>query len=142
MIQLFLAYNWPGNLRELKNTIKRAALLELTNIIHMNALPIEMIHQIDGKAKKLMLDEHKQPHLLSFILPEQQSSIDNSVNTIADSIDQIVELKKASIGIEYQMILEAIKKVNNNKSKAAILLNIDRKTLYNKIKQYKAFSGR
>lgn len=142
VMRLFLTYHWPGNLRELKNTIKRAALLELTNIIQVKALPLEIIHQVSSIAKQLIVEEQKQPHLLSFILPEQHSSIDNSVNTIPDSIDKIVALKKASIGIEYQMILEAIKKVNNNKSKAAILLNIDRKTLYNKIKQYKAFSGR
>ena len=38
---------------------------------------------------------------------------------------------------EYETILEALKKVNFNRSKAADLLKIDRKTLYNKMKAYK-----
>ena len=38
------------------------------------------------------------------------------------------------------MILEALKKANFNKSKAAKLLNVDRKTLYNKMKQYNEFN--
>ena len=47
----------------------------------------------------------------------------------------------ASIDAEYEMILKALKKVNFNKSKAAKLLNIDRKTLYNKMKQYQEFNN-
>ena len=50
-------------------------------------------------------------------------------------------LKGASIDAEYEMILKALKKVNFNKSKAAKLLNIDRKTLYNKMKQYQEFNN-
>lgn len=38
--------------------------------------------------------------------------------------------------IEKAKIIEALEKARYNKSKAAKLLNIDRKTLYNKIKMY------
>jgi DNA-binding NtrC family response regulator len=48
-----------------------------------------------------------------------------------------VGLKAATLDAEYDLILETLKKVNYNKSKAAKLLNIDRKTIYNKIKQFK-----
>ena len=45
-------------------------------------------------------------------------------------------MKTASVTTDYEVILDALKKVNYNKSKAAILLNIDRKTLYNKMRLY------
>lgn len=45
-------------------------------------------------------------------------------------------LDQAAIIAEYDIITEALKKTGFNKSKAAELLKIDRKTLYNKIKQY------
>jgi two-component system response regulator HydG len=50
-------------------------------------------------------------------------------------------LKSAGIDAEYELILEALKKVNFNKSKAAKVLQIDRKTLYNKIRQYQELRG-
>ena len=45
-------------------------------------------------------------------------------------------LKAAALDVEYELIIEALKKCNFNKTKAAKLLNIDRKTLYNKMMQY------
>ena len=44
------------------------------------------------------------------------------------------QLKKAAMEAEYELILSALTKANFNKSKAAAILGIDRKTLYNKMK--------
>ena len=49
-------------------------------------------------------------------------------------------LKSVSIDAEYETIVMALKKANYNKSKAAKILNVDRKTLYNKMRQYKEFN--
>jgi two-component system response regulator HydG len=63
---------------------------------------------------------------------------DNTPVTAAHaSVAREPGLKSVSIDAEYEWILETLKKVDFNKSKAAKLLKIDRKTLYNKIKQYK-----
>ena len=47
-----------------------------------------------------------------------------------------VNLKDAALHAEYEMIKKVLGEVNNNKSKAAKILNIDRKTLYNKLRQF------
>jgi two-component system response regulator HydG len=52
-------------------------------------------------------------------------------------IPEISELKKASATAEYNTIINVLEKANYNKSKAADILGIDRKTLYNKINNYK-----
>ncbi|HMC99148.1 MAG TPA: sigma-54 dependent transcriptional regulator, partial [Ferruginibacter sp.] len=47
-----------------------------------------------------------------------------------------INLKDAALHAEYEMIKKVLGEVNNNKSKAAKILNIDRKTLYNKLRQF------
>lgn len=89
-------YHWPGNLRQMKNIIKRATLLAQGDFITLEELGEELIE-----------------------LPIATSNI---------------ALKNEET--EKGNILEALRQTGNNKSKAAQLLNIDRKTLYNKLKLY------
>ena len=67
----------------------------------------------------------------------QSSEID--INELGILNNGIVDTKHLSLkneANEKEQILEALKQADNNKSKAARLLNIDRKTLYNKLKLY------
>ncbi|MCC5923417.1 MAG: sigma-54-dependent Fis family transcriptional regulator [Crocinitomicaceae bacterium] len=99
-----LNYNWPGNLRELKNIIKRSVLLSLSREISHNVLPSEITAlQIPSK-----------------------SIAKNELFNLKDVVEQA----------ETDAIIRALNKVKNNKSKAAVLLGIDRKTLYNKLNAY------
>ncbi|WP_316790332.1 sigma-54 dependent transcriptional regulator [Pedobacter frigoris] len=103
----FLTYNWPGNVRELKNVVRRATLLTESQEIQLKALPLE----ISTYAKA--------------------SAIENSISS---RIDRPRDLKNAALEAEYDAILKVLREVNFNKTKAAKILNIDRKTLYNKMK--------
>jgi two-component system response regulator HydG len=108
----FLTYPWPGNVRELKNVLRRAVLLTEGDFIQTKALPLE----ISTYAKV--------------------SAFENAVETVTNSSgkDKKVDLKNAAQEAEYDAILKVLKEVKFNKTKAAKLLNIDRKTLYNKMK--------
>jgi two-component system response regulator HydG len=106
---IFLNYEWFGNIRELQNVINRAVLLSEAEIIYPEALPDEIrYHYMQaGKQKKHDLQQKGVP-----------------------------ELKEATLVTEREVISNALIKSNYNKSQAAKMLNIDRKTLYNKIKLY------
>lgn len=97
VLTLFQQYNWPGNLRELSNIIKRATLLSQTEIIEKEVLPEELKNT------------------------EDQYSIPNEFSTKEN---------------EKKLIIRALHEAKNNKTKAAKLLNITRKTLYNKLKEH------
>jgi two-component system, NtrC family, response regulator HydG len=129
---IFRNYVWYGNLRELKNVIKRATLLTDTEEIEASSLPFEISH-----FNKLQFEKQPEPVYSSV------ASVPNSFTEVTENSRALSEstLKGASIDAEYEMILKALKKVNFNKSKAAKLLNIDRKTLYNKMKQYQEFNN-
>jgi len=57
---------------------------------------------------------------------------------IASPVKKEIHLKDTAAKAEYDAILNALELVNFNKTKAANLLNIDRKTLYNKIRSYES----
>ncbi|OJX39819.1 MAG: sigma-54-dependent Fis family transcriptional regulator [Flavobacteriia bacterium 40-80] len=97
------SYSWPGNLRELKNTVKKMVLMASSDTLTIEVLPEE---------------------LLSF-------RPDSAV------FDSETDLKAIQRDNERAKIIEALEKSNFNKSKAAKMLNIDRKTLYLKIEKYK-----
>lgn len=48
---LFKSYDWPGNLRELKNVIKRAVLLSPGSLITKASIPAEMVYEIENADK-------------------------------------------------------------------------------------------
>jgi two-component system, NtrC family, response regulator HydG len=127
---IFRHYVWYGNLRELKNVIKRATLLSDGEEIEPSSLPFEI-----SNFDKLQFDKLPEPAATNSV-PTTQTEIADSPRNLSETT-----LKGASIDAEYEMILKALKKVNFNKSKAAKLLNIDRKTLYNKMKQYQEFNN-
>ena len=105
--EIFRQYDWPGNLREMKNVIKRAVLLTNGDFIKVSALPTEMLDTVRN--------------------PPQKNAADNP---------QIYDLKALQETQEKEMIIKTLHEVRFNKSKAARILNIDRKTLYLKIEKY------
>jgi len=115
--EAFIQYNWPGNLRELSNVVKRSALLSSGNKVELSALPQEIVHY---KKIYAAAEEANDVQLKSFA---------------AKSFDT-TNIKKVALNAEYEMIMDMLQKVQFNKSKAAKMLNIDRKTLYNKMKAY------
>ena len=134
VLDIFQNYVWYGNLRELKNVVKRSTLLTDTDYVEAISLPFEITN-----FRKLQFDrpipanvDGEQKNVSPTIAPNVSGP---------ESVSYENKLKSANIDAEYEVILEALKQANFNKSKAAKLLNIDRKTLYNKMKQYQEFKS-
>lgn len=96
----FMTYHWSGNIRELKNVVKRSVLLEKSAQITLGSLP-------------------------SFLSENEPEA------AMATS-----DLKEANKFTEIQLIKDALQNTRYNKTKAAKILNIDRTTLYEKLKKY------
>ncbi len=110
-LDTLLAYPFPGNVRELRNIVRRAMLL----------------------AKGVIGPEH-----LSFMNGKNGSSGNNSRVDIASWLEEGLSLTEMSQRIVDQVEREAIQTAlnlaKNNRSRAARVLQIDRKTLYQKMK--------
>jgi two-component system response regulator HydG len=118
VLQTFLQYSWPGNLREFRNVVRRAVLLTPEGEkINTTSLPWE----------------------INNIEPLHTPAPDQGVRAnpvIAAAPRKELDLKDAASRAEYETIMAVLQQVNFNKKKAAEVLNIDRKTLYNKIKNF------
>jgi len=136
--RLFQSYVWYGNLRELKNVVKRATLLCDEEYIDVKSIPFELTN-----FTKLQFDGAPDP-VPTQVNQQTSQPYTPPASAFASSKKPVVKeqsLKSAGIDAEYELILEALKKANFNKSKAAKVLQIDRKTLYNKIRQYQELRG-
>jgi len=127
---IFNNYVWYGNLRELKNVVKRATLLTDGDYVESKSLPFEI-----SNFHRLQFDN--PPNMSP--APAARQEMPTAAQPLAN-VPYENKLKSANLDAEYEVILDALKQANFNKSKAAKLLNIDRKTLYNKMKQFKAFN--
>lgn len=146
---IFKTYSWPGNLRELKNVVKRSALLADNEWIDVTVLPFELVNhskltfetfhrEPETEKKQFYYDKPVADEAPVFNLPPAEEKTGEIKHKPVEVSSHA--LKAVSIDAEYEMIVQALKKANYNKSKAAKLLNVDRKTLYNKMKQYNEFN--
>jgi two-component system response regulator HydG len=104
VLELFEKYDWPGNLREMKNVVKRSVLLSQGESIRLETIPPEMLESVRQTGKEKM--------------------------------GTVYDLKALQEVQEREMIMKTLQEVRYNKSKAARILNIDRKTLYMKMEKY------
>ena len=113
VVECLMNYRWQGNIRELKNVIRRAALLTEGDTVLAKALPLEI-----SNYSKTQPADFSHSYEAAAPVKENYRS----------------DLKNAAQEAEYDAILKVLREVNFNKTKAAEILNIDRKTLYNKMK--------
>ena len=116
VMNTFVNYSWPGNLREFRNVVRRTALLSTGERIDISTLPAELLH---NDAEPVVADYHR-----------------SDTRVLEPMVIDSINLKDAALRAERETILNLLKKVKYNKTKAAKILNIDRKTLYNKMKSF------
>jgi len=104
--KVLYTYNWPGNIRELENTIERALVMSSDETIILGDLPDYLVEE---KKEKIDLD---------MVVPRNL--------TLAEALEQI----------EGKLIVRALKASNNVQSKAAEMLGISRRVMHYKIKKY------
>jgi DNA-binding NtrC family response regulator len=112
VLQMFTVYNWPGNVREMRNTLERAVIVCQGPVVEKKHLPPNF-----GAGMPVA------------------SAVDEP-GTVRLGVGTTVE------EAERQLIMKTLDATHNNKTKAAEILGISLKTLHNKLKEYAAVAGR
>ncbi len=108
VMEAFKKYSWPGNVRELRNVLERAVIMAGEGAIQMAHLPYDFGVSVGSRASAQVFEPE------SVRLPVGIT---------------VSEAEKALI----QLTLQHTK---NNKTRAAEILGISLKTLFNKLKEY------
>lgn len=116
-MQLLLSHAWPGNIRELENTMERAVILMLGEYIGVKLLPdaITGSHKFSGDS----------------------SGKGEAEGEKAESAEDRNYIPRTLQEMEKQAILKTLELCGQNKTEAARLLGISRKTLHLKLQQYR-----
>jgi DNA-binding NtrC family response regulator len=107
MLDRLMTYNWPGNARELRNTIERAVIL------CPDGAPLDVGHLPPGFAKAQKLAPQ----------PSDATLVPVHVGTTVDEAERL-------------LILSTLEATGQNRTRAAEILAIGLKTLHNKLKEY------
>jgi transcriptional regulator with GAF, ATPase, and Fis domain len=111
VFDILMSYDWPGNIRELQNTIERLKILSENNEIKLDDIPFNI----------------RMPRTRNEPVNTQQAP---STTTVEFAVDMSLD------ELEKQHILRILDFHQGNKTKAASTLGVTIKTLYNKLHRY------
>jgi len=109
-MELFTRYSWPGNVRELRNVLERAVIVAGEGIITHHHLPRDFGVPAGARPAQQVMEPD------AIRLPVG--------TTVGDAEKALIQL--------------TLQHTKNNKTRAAEILGISLKTLFNKLKEYGA----
>lgn len=116
-LRALVSYEWPGNVRELENAIERAVIIASGRQIELEDLPEAITRR-------------------SFIQAAETRRERAGAAAAGELIGLEIELPSTMDDVERRIIEATLDYTEGDKSNAARLLGIGRKTLYRKLEQY------
>jgi DNA-binding NtrC family response regulator len=117
-LQAMVAYDWPGNVRQLENVVERVAILGKRPEIEREDLPSEVLQQVPWPVAAVGLKT---------AFPHSGRSVSSALRD--ESLTRIEQMEKKAI-------LEVLEKTRGSVLQTAQLLGLGQATVYRKIKRY------
>ena len=129
--EAMMAYDWPGNIRELENAIERAVVLSESAALTLVDLPSEI------RQPSTSLRRKSRVALPSSGLPRGKgATLAKSASTWREPAGEVEPWDAEALAFERQRLVEALDEASQNKSEAARLLGMPRSTFCSKLKKH------
>ena len=119
----FFGYEWPGNIRQLRNFVETMVVLDTDGVLDLDDLPPELM---DGDVNDVV----EAAGIIAQVAPGVRH-LPDAVGAMGSLIGQPMD------EIERWAILETLKLTNDNREEAAKILGIGARTLYRKLDKYR-----
>ncbi len=114
----FYGYDWPGNIRQLRNFVETMVVLDTDGVLDLNDLPPELSQEADFA-----------------LLPASAASVDRTAPAL--NADESTLIGRSMAEIERWAIEETLRMTAGNREEAARILSIGARTLYRKLDKYR-----
>lgn len=138
-----LSYDWPGNVRQLRNVVESMVVVDFDGFLDVDDLPDEIIDSTptDFSEPTHSLDAEEGPALLSDEIESIQRSAGASNGVIVPPSPNIEKSLKPFVGLsldtlERLFIQETLRATGGNREETAKLLGVGERTLYRRLKQF------
>jgi len=121
-LDTLLAYDWPGNIRELENVIERAVVLADGDLITMADLPSDLTQSRAYSATKRGIRETR--------------TSPRTGTKLASETSAVVTWRRMETDDERRLLIDALQRASGNKAQAAKLLGLPRSTFFSKLKKH------
>ena len=155
-LELLVKYDWPGNVREVGNLVKRLSVLSPTETVDLYQTPADFLprgllkvrssiceklsqdgeiraNDVSPERQDIPIEKSAQPDSIDYEPINEVERIIRLSQTMASIPDEGVVAKSLLQNIESNLIRVALDQSKGNVSKAAKLLNLGRTTLIQKI---------
>jgi DNA-binding NtrC family response regulator len=142
-VEALVAYDWPGNIRELENVLERAVVLADGPSVTLEDLPIEMRQPGRRRLRPRLAAAVGSVSSGSVVPASPKSSAapgsaapESAWGASAAGAPAGEDWNTEFVAYERQRLVDALNEAGGNKSVAARLLGMPRSTFFSKIKKY------
>ncbi len=145
--KLLTNYAWPGNIRELRNVIEHAFIIESSDYIHPTSLPENLKKTSIAPVPEASDEDEELESIIdveeiqdSVLLVEDDEKLKTpegfSFGSVLNSKDMVMDFQVAKDLFEKEFIIWALKQNRGKINQTALKANIPKKTLLRKIEKY------
>jgi len=135
-IERMMQYAWPGNVRQLRNIVQRAYILEHA-VVEMDCMESLLVGVDAGSCEQAVNADPVDPRPRSPQPAPQPSAVSAEPEGYSPPIVE-VEVGSSIEEAERALILKTLEELDGDKKRAASILGISLKTLYNRLNDYEA----